>query len=213
MTTHIICSHCGSTEVYADATARWNAQKGEWIMTCVHDDRYCDQCGGEANLIEVDEAEGLEIGFYGMIQCLGGARLVEDHEEPDTFDVMVRTTALERGEILSLHEFEYLTRKEANERMGSMIAKYPTAPIDLHLGKQPQYTPRGKYFEVTREQYQTQFAEAPADIAGREWEYFRFYEGAVNTGYCEARYARCRITGAVRDATLAEYCNIFGGNG
>jgi len=213
MTTHIICSYCGSTEVYADATARWNAQKGEWIMGTVHDDRYCDQCGGEANLIEVDEAEGLEIGFYGMIQFLGGARLVKDHEKPDNFDVMVRTTALERGEILTLYEYDNLTRKEANERLACLIAKFPTTPIDWHLGKEPQYTPRGKYFEVTRAQYQTHFAEAPAGIEGLDWEYFRFYEGAVNTGYCEARYARCRITGAVRDATLAEYCNIFGGNG
>jgi hypothetical protein len=211
MTTHIICSHCGSTDVYADATARWDAQKDEWIMSCVHDDRYCDQCGGEANLIEVDE--DLEIGFYGMVKDGDGARLVQDHETPDYFDVMVRTTALESGEILSLYEFDNLTRKEANQCVGYMTLRFPTAPIDLHLGEQPQYTPRGKYLAVTREQYKSHFAEAPADIAGRDWEFFRFYEGLANGGYCEARYARCRITGAVRDATLAEYCNIFGGNG
>lgn len=213
MTTHIICRHCGSTEVYADATARWNASKGEWIMSCVHDDRYCDQCGGEASLIEVDEAEGLEIGFYGMVKEGDNARLVQDHETPDFFDVMVRTTALEGGDILTLFEFDDLTRKEANERMAYMVLKFPSAPIDCHLGKQPQYTPRGAYFAVSRAQYEAHLAETPENVVGRDWEFFRFYEGAANTGYCEARYARCRTTGVVRDITHNEYCGIFGGNG
>jgi len=40
----------------------------------------------------------------GLYPAKRGARLVEDHEVPDFFDVMVRTTALESGYILTLFE-------------------------------------------------------------------------------------------------------------
>lgn len=137
MTIHIICSQCGSTDVYADATARWNAAKGEWIMGTVHDDRYCDCCGCEAELIEIDEAEGLEIGLYGMVNDGEGARLVEDYETPDFFDVVVRTTALESGDILTLLELANLPMTEASHKLDEMAALFPAAPTDLHMGILP----------------------------------------------------------------------------
>ncbi|MBL1435560.1 MAG: hypothetical protein COB08_005105 [Rhodobacteraceae bacterium] len=136
MKTHIICSQCGSTDVYADATARWNVLKGEWVLGTVHDDRYCDNCGAEADLIEVDEAEGLEIQVSGMIaDGENSFRLVEDHEEPAFFDVMVRTTALESGDILTLHEFDDLTRPEADKVLNDLLFIFRTTPISRFLGK------------------------------------------------------------------------------
>jgi len=135
MTTHIICSLCGSTDVYADATARWHAQKGEWVMGTVHDDRYCDQCGAEADLIEVDEAEGLEIQVSSMIADGDNfLRLVEDHEIPAFFDVMVRTSALESGEILTLHEIDDLTRAAAEKRLADLLSQYPAAGLSCFYG-------------------------------------------------------------------------------
>jgi len=136
MTMHIICGLCGSPDVYADATARWNAQKGEWVLGTVHDDRYCDQCGAEAELIEVDEAEGLEIQVSGMIADGDNSfRLVENHETPAFFDVMVRTTALESGEILTLHEVDDLTRAEADKVLNDLLFIFRTTPISRFLGK------------------------------------------------------------------------------
>ncbi len=136
MTTHIICSACGSSDVYADATARWNANKSEWVLGAVLDDRYCDQCGAEANLIEVDEAEGLEIQVSGMIaDGENSFRLVEDHETPAFFDVMVRTTALESGNILTLHEVDDLTRQEADKVLNDLLFIFRTKPISRFLGK------------------------------------------------------------------------------
>ena len=135
MTTHIICSACGSFDVYADATARWNANKSEWVLGAVLDDRYCDQCGAEADLIEVDEAEGLEIQVSGMIaEGENAFRLVEDHETPAFYDVMVRTTSLEGGEIISLHEFDDLSRVGADKKLAEMLALYPTAGVSCFYG-------------------------------------------------------------------------------
>ena len=135
MTTHIICSACGSSDVYADATARWNANKSEWVLGAVLDDRYCDQCGAEANLIEVDEAEGLEIQVSGMIaDGENSFRLVEDHETPAFFDVMVRTTYLESGDILSLCEYDNLSREDADEKLEELLTQYPSVGVSCFYG-------------------------------------------------------------------------------
>lgn len=134
MTTHIICSQCGSTEVYADATARWDARKGEWIMGTVHDDRYCDYCGCEADLIEIDEAEGLEIQLFGMIKIKGGSRLVEDHETPQFYDLMVKTIPQNGEEILTLHEIEDMTRKQADKALNDIILRYRLAGVESFHG-------------------------------------------------------------------------------
>ena len=211
MTTHLICSHCGSDNVRADAYASWSSEEGDWVLHSVYDARYCESCEQEVSLLEIDEETEMEIGFYGMIKDGDGARLVEDHEVPDFFDVMVRTTALESGEILTLFEFDDLTHKDANERMAFLTAIFPKAPIDWHLGNEPDLSPNlgWKYRNVTRAQWESHKANAP-EVEGRDWAYFRFYYGAVNTGYVEDKYALCRITGAKRPITIAEHYNIFG---
>ncbi len=80
-------------------------------------------------MIEIDEAEGLEIGFYGMVNDGEGARLVQDHETPDFFDVMVRTTNLDSGMILTLEEHEDLSAEDANVKQAELVETYPLAPI------------------------------------------------------------------------------------
>ncbi len=211
MTLHLICSHCGSDNVRADAYASWSSEEGDWVLHSVYDARFCENCEREVSLLEIDEETEMEIGFYGMIKDGDGARRVEGHETPDFFDVMVRTTALESGDILTLFEFDDLSRKDANASLAGMSAIFPKAPIDWHLGKKPDLAPKigWKYRNVTRAQWETHKANAP-DVAGRDWAYFRFYEGAVNTGYVEDKYALCRITGAKRPITVDEHYEIFG---
>lgn len=104
-------------------------------MAAVYDDRFCENCGEKPALLEVNEAEGLEIQVSGMIADGDNSfRLVEDHEAPAFFDVMVRTTALESGDILTLHEFDDLTKPEADKVLNDLIFQYPTTPISRFLG-------------------------------------------------------------------------------
>ena len=211
MTVHLICSRCGSDNVRADAYAVWDSEQGDWVLHSVYDARICENCEGSATLLEIDEETKLEIGFYGMIKDDGGARLVEDHEVPDFFDVAVRTTALEIGDILTLFEFEDQNRKDANASLAGLTVLFPKAPIDWHLGKDVDLIPSGgsNYSHVSREQWEAHKANAP-DVAGRDWVFCRYYEGAVNTGYVEDKYALCLTTGAKRSITVAEHYEIFG---
>lgn len=136
-TTHVICGTCGGSDVRADAWASWDTEKGDWVLHSTYDHRYCENCDGEVRLIEVDEAAELEIGFYGMVNVNkdGEARLVQDDETPDFFDIMVRTTNIEGGEIFTLFEVDDLNREQADSHMQHLTAKFPQAPIDWHLGK------------------------------------------------------------------------------
>ena len=206
MTMHLICSRCGSDNVRADAYAAWDSERGGWVLHSVYDARICENCEGATTLLEIDEETELEIGFYGMINDSGGARLIQDHEVPDFFDVVVRTTALESGDILTLFEFEDQSRKDANASMAGLTVLFLKAPIDWHLGKDAELIPNGgsNYCRVSREQWEAHKANAP-DVAGRDWVFCRFYEGAVNTGYIEDKYALCLITGAMRPITIAEH--------
>ena len=138
-------------------------------------------------------------------------RLVEDHETPDFFDVVVRTTALPSGDILTLFEFEDQSRKDANASLAGLTVLFPKAPIDWHLGKEIELIPSGgsNYCRVSRLQWEAHKANAP-DVAGRDWVFCHFYEGVVNTGYIEDKYALCLIAGAKRPITIAEHYEIFG---
>lgn len=95
MTVHLICSRCGSDNVRADAYAAWDSEQSDWVLHSVYDARICENCEGPTTLSEIDEETELEIGFYGMIKDSDGARLVEDHEVPDFFDVVVKRQCLD----------------------------------------------------------------------------------------------------------------------
>ena len=83
MTLHLICSHCGSDNVRADAYASWSSEEGDWVLHSVYDARFCENCEREVSLLEIDEETEMEIGFYGMIKDGDGARRVEGHETPE----------------------------------------------------------------------------------------------------------------------------------
>lgn len=49
----IACSECGSWDVRRDATAGWNVSTQTWELAAVFDQGYCEDCGGEARLVEI----------------------------------------------------------------------------------------------------------------------------------------------------------------
>jgi hypothetical protein len=50
----IVCSHCGGENVMRDAYAEWDVASQDWVLQNVFDQGYCDDCGGEASLDEVE---------------------------------------------------------------------------------------------------------------------------------------------------------------
>ena len=49
----IVCKKCGSNNVTRDASAEWDAEAQEWVLSAVNDQGYCNECGGEAELEEI----------------------------------------------------------------------------------------------------------------------------------------------------------------
>lgn len=51
------CTSCGGFDVYADAYADWNPKTGDYDQVRVaFDQKYCEGCGGECSVEEVDHA-------------------------------------------------------------------------------------------------------------------------------------------------------------
>lgn len=48
----MICSNCGSTNVWKDANARWNETTQKWELLNTFDNDYCEDCDGECSLDE-----------------------------------------------------------------------------------------------------------------------------------------------------------------
>jgi len=48
------CKHCGSRNVFRDATAQWNVSAQAWEMVDVTDHADCGDCDGETTLQEID---------------------------------------------------------------------------------------------------------------------------------------------------------------
>lgn len=58
--TQMVCRHCGSSSVAADAFARWDADCQEWQVSAVYDKgASCDVCGGETRIDEMPLVEWL----------------------------------------------------------------------------------------------------------------------------------------------------------
>lgn len=126
---HMVCGKCGSTDVRADAFSAWDAAAAQWVLHATYDQKYCEKCDCSTNLLEIYEASQLEIQAFGMITDKHGSRIVQDGETPDFFDVMVSTTPLEGGVILSLEEHEDMSAEEAAWVLSAMVETYPTAAI------------------------------------------------------------------------------------
>ena len=59
----VICDHCGTQDVNADAVARWNVEAQEYELSSVHDNHMCEEEDGECNAIEVLEDQWSEMRF------------------------------------------------------------------------------------------------------------------------------------------------------
>lgn len=57
-----VCTYCGSPRVYSDAYVGMNDSNDVLLF----DDKYCDDCGGEChvNEVEVPDNFDMEEGFY-----------------------------------------------------------------------------------------------------------------------------------------------------
>lgn len=66
--------------------------------------------------------------------------------------------------------------------------------------------------EVTQAEYDAHRRDFPRmkeeDLVADDWHYFRFYTGAVNTGYKEDKYAISPSLKARRTINIGEYYNL-----
>ena len=46
------CQHCGSEDVYVDATARWNTDTQRWELAGLFEHSECDDCGRETTIVD-----------------------------------------------------------------------------------------------------------------------------------------------------------------
>ncbi len=130
MTTHMICSQCGSLDVRADAWAAWDSGAGEWALHSTYDAKHCEACEGKTRLLAIDEATQIEIIAFGMIRDgENTSRLVNGYEVPEFYDVMVRATNVETGEVFILRELEDLDICAADRAVECLVVKYPLAEV------------------------------------------------------------------------------------
>lgn len=134
--THMICATCGSENVRSDAYASWDADAGDWVLHSIYDAKTCEACATDTSLLEVDEATGLEVQAFGMIFCNDGARLVQGREQPEFYDLIVKTMAFQGSEVLTLHEFEDMNRAEVEKCLQDMAILYPLAQASCFFGDQ-----------------------------------------------------------------------------
>ena len=137
--THLICAICGSMDVSADAYAQWDVDAGEWVLQSTYDAKSCERCECRTTLLSIDEATQIGIQSFGMINVADGARLAEESETPEFFDVMVSVSPDESGVIRTLAEYDDMTATQAALVLAEMVQAYPTASIssvncDLEAG-------------------------------------------------------------------------------
>ena len=130
---HFLCAGCGSPDVRADAYAAWDVDSGLWVMHSVYDDKSCEKCCSSCSLIEVDEATGMEIQAFAMVNNEDGSRQAQDGETPAFYDVMVTTNPTSEGEIHNLHELDDLNHAQMQKAIAVMQDTYPLAPVTCHL--------------------------------------------------------------------------------
>lgn len=54
MRVRIVCRTCGGCNVKRDAWAEWDEVKQKWVSGDVYDNAWCDDCGNDVNLDEVE---------------------------------------------------------------------------------------------------------------------------------------------------------------
>jgi len=48
-----ICEHCGNDNISRDATAEWDIETQEWVLSSVQDATYCEDCDCEIKCLDV----------------------------------------------------------------------------------------------------------------------------------------------------------------
>lgn len=51
-----LCIHCGSSNVWKDATARWDSERQEWVTKDIFDNDWCEDCDAETTIINPEES-------------------------------------------------------------------------------------------------------------------------------------------------------------
>lgn len=55
----LVCRRCGSDDVSADATVRWNVDLQDWEISDVCGGEYCGACDFDTTLVEKEIEDGL----------------------------------------------------------------------------------------------------------------------------------------------------------
>lgn len=71
----IVCGACGSDSVMRDAWAEWNTENQAWELGQVFDAGHCDNCDGEARLVERPVRPVYEVTAFGFF---AGSDLTDD---------------------------------------------------------------------------------------------------------------------------------------
>jgi len=53
-----VCDICAGSNVWAEANAKWDSEKNEWVLKNVFLDEfptYCDDCCGQIDILDADE--------------------------------------------------------------------------------------------------------------------------------------------------------------
>ena len=139
---HYLCKDCGSSDVFVDASAHWDPEQSDWVLRSTHDATYCTQCAADCELVKLNEANDIEVQGFGMVATPDGTRLVEDHEMPQSFDLIVKTIPVEAGgvtsETFTLLEYDDLTRERVEERLVYVDYLYPFAGVERLFGAAPR---------------------------------------------------------------------------
>lgn len=57
----MVCPYCGSEDVSADATVRWDINNQSWGLSGIHDGGHCDGCDTELKLVTEQVIEPAEV--------------------------------------------------------------------------------------------------------------------------------------------------------
>lgn len=132
MTTHKICSLCGSEHVHVDACVSWDSEQGDWFVRSVYEESHCEGCDSATDLLTIDEETQLEIRMFGMIEDEDGFRLMVEGETPAHYDLMVST--YHNDTILALHEIDELPKEAADMEFARLQTMYPLASVETPVG-------------------------------------------------------------------------------
>lgn len=129
---HMICKKCGSQDVRKDAYAEWCPDNGDWVLHSTYDHCICEWCENESDLQEINEATQLEIQVFGMVKDGTEDRQATAGETPDSYAVLVATTPLESGYIVTFAEHDGLAYIPARRVLSTLTLAYPFAPVTMH---------------------------------------------------------------------------------